>query len=96
MSPKDKASVSTEMIEREDTVAMVRFVLRSTYCTDTLMLLYPGRRRNKRLSGPRSPLRRHCTLIRVDICDYLTGGVGGKFLCLLRPSIPPAESIQFT
>ena len=62
MSPKDKASASviTEMIEREDTVAMVCFVLRSTCYADTLMLFYPGRRRNRRLSSPHSCLRRHC------------------------------------
>ena len=46
MSSKDKASVTTEMIEREDTVAMVCFVLPSTWHADILMLFYPGRRWN--------------------------------------------------
>ena len=39
MSPKDKASAPTEMIEREDTVAMVCLVLPSTSHADILMLL---------------------------------------------------------
>ena len=43
---QDKASVVTEMIELEDTVAMICFALRSTCYADTLTLFCSGRRRN--------------------------------------------------
>ena len=52
MSPKGKASVISEIIEWENAVAMVRFVLRFACYAGKLILSYPGWRRNQWLSGP--------------------------------------------
>ena len=68
MSPKGKASAITEMIEREDGVAMVCFALCPTCHAIVLTISLQGRRRNQRLPSPRGRLCGNRTLIRNNRC----------------------------